>query len=896
MTLGFVGTDAAMIGSLQEQNWETLVDIAESFARRGDAPAVMAVGAEGVATWSYRHLAETIFRLAAGLQHAGLERDERVLLCAPDGPLWVAAWFAVVAAGATVVPLDVGTSDEEMQRIVAHSRTTRAFTVATIGTRLRSIAADQLTAIYLLDETASVEGPGIPWHKLLADMPYRRPPLGPGHRASLLYTSGTTGTPKGVPLSHGNFVANLKGLLERPLVGSEEHVLVPLPLHHAYPLTVGLLGTLASGAAVVFPAGFSGPQIVKALRVARAAAVIGVPGLYAALLASIEGRFGARRFPVAAALRHLLRLSTWLRRRLGLRLGRLLFSPIHAEIGPRLRLLACGGAHLDADIARRLEGLGWEVLTGYGLTETSPIVTFNPPGRARLDTVGLPIPGVELRIGAAPQGEPGEIQVRGASVFGGYWQNPDADAAAFTTDGWFRTGDLGYRDADGYLRITGRLKDLIVLPGGRKVFAEDLEAAYGSGSLIGEVAILQENGRLVALVVPDRDALRARGAGLADAVMREQIEAISAGLPRHERVTGVVLTQSRLPRTPLGKLRRHLLPALYERARSRAEPATPEALSPADQALLAAPDAARLWRWLAARFPDRDLRLDMSPQLDLGIDSLKWIELTLDLQRALGIALSEAAVARMVTLRDLLHEALAAAGESQAERAAAAASADQDRWLASPPLPLRLLAPFLYGAIWLVMRGLFRLRVRGTVDVPQEGGLILTPSHASYLDPFALAAALGFRNLRRVYWAGWTGRLFTGPMVRAFSRVAQVVPVDPDRGPAAGLVMGEAVLRRGHSLVWFPEGRRSPTGSLTPFLPGIGVLAERTGARLLPIRISGSYEAWPLTRPWPRLRQITVVFGEPLDAATLAAAGGVESAAVRIASALHDAVAALPSE
>jgi long-chain acyl-CoA synthetase len=358
--------------------------------------------------------------------------------------------------------------------------------------------------------------------------------------------------------------------------------------------------------------------------------------------------------------------------------------------------------------------------------------------------------------------------------------------------------------------------------------------------------------------------------------VREQIESISARLPSHERVTGVALTQERLPRTLLGKLRRPLLPALYERARARAGAATPGPPSPADQGMLAAPDAARLWRWLEARFPDRNLQLDMSPQLDLGIDSLKWIELTLDLQNALGIGLSEASIARVVTLRDLLREALAAAGERQVAPAVFALPADQERWLSPPPLVLRLLSPLVYAVDWLVMRGLFRLRVRGSADIPREGGLILTPNHASYLDPFALAAALGFRKSRRVYWAGWTGKLFTGPMVRTFSRAAQVVPVDPDRGPAAGLVMGEAVLRCGHSLVWFPEGRRSPTGLLAPFLPGIGVLAERTGARLLPVRVSGTYEALPLTRTWPRLRQI--------------------SAAACIANALHDAVAALPTE
>ena len=886
--------EAPVTGSPQRQDWKTLADLIDGLSARGEAPAVIAFREDGSTTWSYARLADAVRRVAAGLQRDGLERGERVLLCAPNGAEWVTACLAILACGAVAVPLDPGTSDAELARVLVHSGVTRGFVSSAVAARLAPVAADRLAALYLVDASAKPPATAVPWRSLLADAPFRRPSLDPGDGALLLYTSGTTGVPKGVPLSHGNLVANLRGLLQRPLVAADERVLIPLPLHHAYPFTVGLLGTLASGAAAVFPADLSGPQIAAALRGADTAAVIGVPGLYAAVLTAIEGRLAGLRLPPPAVSRLLLRLSIWFNARLRLRLGRRLFRPLHARIAPRLRLLACGGAQLDAKIARRLEGLGWEVLTGYGLTETSPIVTFNPPGAGRLDTTGLPIPAIELRIAEHAPGEPGEIQVRGASVFAGYWRNPDADAAAFTEDGWFRTGDLGTCDADGRLRIVGRLKELIVLPGGRKLFPEDVEAVYAAGDLIREIAVLETGGRLVALVVPDPEAIRTRGAGRADAVVREQIEALSATLRPHERVAGVAITREKLPRTLIGKLRRHALPALYEQALAHAEPPLPTSPSAADAALLATPDAARIWQWLEARFSDRHLQLDMSPQIDLGIDSLRWIELTLDLQGALGIALSEAAIAHVVTLRDLLHEALAAAGGKE-RPAIAALTREQERWLAPMPLVLRPLSLLLHVLVWLAMHGLFRLEVRGTCRLPPTGGIILTPNHASYLDPFALAAALGFARLRRVYWAGWTGKLFTGPLTRVFSRAAQVVPVDPDRGPAAGLAIGEAVLCRGRSLVWFPEGRRSPTGALSPFLPGIGVLAERTGAMLLPVRISGSYEALPATRTWPRLGKITVAFGTPLDSAALAAAGAGATSPVRIASALRDAVAALPT-
>src|SRR5918996_6520757 len=200
----------------------------------------------------------------------------------------------------------------------------------------------------------------------------------------------------------------------------------------------------------------------------------------------------------------LLGISTWVYRRFGWRIGRVLFAPLHRQIGPALRMMASGGAPLKPETAWRLNGLGWEVLVGYGLTETSPILTFNPPGRARIGSVGLPVKDTEIRIEPVPDVEPGtgEIEAHGPSVFAGYWQNEEATREAFSGDGFFRTGDLGYTDADGYLFIVGRSKEMIVVAGGKNIFPEDVEAVYGKSELIQEIAVLDHDGRLVGLIVP----------------------------------------------------------------------------------------------------------------------------------------------------------------------------------------------------------------------------------------------------------------------------------------------------------------------------------------------------------------------------------------------------------
>jgi long-chain acyl-CoA synthetase len=283
----------------------------------------------------------------------------------------------------------------------------------------------------------------------------------------------------------------------------------------------------------------------------------------------------------------------------------------------------------------------------------------------------------------------------------------------------------------------------------------------------------------------------------------------------------------------------------------------------------------------------------MSPQLDLGVDSLRWIELTMELQDRFGVRLSETAIARVMVLRDLLNEvAQASAGPPQPS--AKGAAPDPRRWLAPPGLGHRVLGLALYTVNWFCLRVLFRLQIRWESPLPSSDALVFAPNHASYLDPLVVAAAFNRQALRRTYWTGWTGILFRGPVMRAVSRAANVLPIDPDREPGAALDLARSVLRLDRRLVWFPEGRRSPTGDIMAFLPGVGLLLSETGAKAVPVRIDGTYAAWPRTRRWPRLRRLSIVFGRPIAADELARRGQGSDVNTRIADALREAVAGLP--
>jgi long-chain acyl-CoA synthetase len=592
--------------------------------------------------------------------------------------------------------------------------------------------------------------------------------------------------------------------------------------------------------------------------------------------------------------RVLLQSANFVQRSSGLHVGRLLFAPVRRGIAPHLRVLVSGGSRLEKETEDRLEALGWTVLSGYGLAETSSLFTGNRPEARRSGSVGRPLADGKVRIADPDDNGIGEIELHGSSITRGYLDNPEANHAAFTADGWYRTGDLGCVDRDGFLFVTGRAKELLVLGGGKKVAPEDLEPIYGSAPEIAEVAVLEDKGALVALVRPDRAKLHDRGA----TNLRDGIRVILAeqarDLPSWQRLSGFALTEQPLPRTRLGKYQRFLLPALYAEALAGGGQRAAHALTPEDMALLRDPTAEAVWALLRERYPEEALDPDIDLALDLNVDSFGWMEIAVALQDRLDIHLSETDIAGIRTIRELLRLAIERRGgvPPTAPHEEAAMATDFDRWLAPTGAWLTTLALALYALNRLLMRGLFRLHIRGASKLPETGAFVITPNHVSDLDGLAIAAALPWSQFRRVYWAGDLLRMFSNPLNRLFCRAIHVFPVDANH-PSAVLEAARRVLKAGGVQVWFPEAWRSPDGMLQRFLPGVGQLLLRSGAPAVPAYIEGAFEALPRDRRVPRVHQITVVFGHPQSVDVLRVAGTGRTDEERIASALRQQVAAL---
>ena len=865
---------------------EHIADLLALRSIDGQRAAMIRMGRDSAVGMTRAELMERAGRLARGLREDGLGQGDRVAMLAPNSTDWVVSALGVINAGGVLVPLDTQMPDDDLRHVISDSAPRVIFTTTALRKRLEDV--QDCPPLRLLDADP---GTSRSWADLLADKPaLPEPGENAGQETAVIfYTSGTTGPPKGVPLTHRNLCSNVEALLRVELADHRDRVMLPLPFHHVYPFTVGILVPLTLGAPIVMPHSLVGPQIIRALREGEATIILGVPRLYEALWTAIEDRVKHRGRMAGKVFSALLTLSVVARRRLGLRIGRRLFARLHSQMGPSLRLLVSGGGPLDPDLGRRLQALGWELAIGYGLSETAPILTFNPPERLKFGSVGMTLPGVDIRIDTSSSGHSGdsgdgrgEVLARGPNVFDGYLGLPDKTAQVLKDDGWFRTGDTGSMDADGYLYLHGRESSMIVLSEGENIDPERVEKVLQAADEIREAGVLDYDDRLAAVIVPEPDFLRQLDDEERDAGVKNAARGAARDLPTHHRPEKLRITLDPLPRTRLGKLRRHKLRALFKSLEEKGagdahpmEPVSPESMAPDDRQLLSDPAAASTWEYLAERYEDLRLTPDSSLAQDLDIDSLGWINLSLEVRERAGVELDESAIGRVETVRDLLREAASAragtgegAGEGsesfqeQLEQPDELLTQEQQETLQ----PRGKFQRWLGRGLLVLMRALARLLMRVEVSgqFPRDSPFLIAPRHLSFVDPLALAFVLSRKQLESLYWAGLTAYLFRTRAARTFSRIARVLPIDPGSAPRSSLALAAACLARGNTLIWFPEGRRSPDGRLQALRPGIGLVLAAQPVPVVPVGIEGTRKVLPPGRRLPRRGRVRLRIGEAL--------------------------------
>jgi long-chain acyl-CoA synthetase len=880
----------------------TIASIIDDFDRYGMHTAIQKFNPEGSTTLTYVGLADKVRTLAKGLRENGLKKGDRVVLCAPNSAAWIISCLATIYSGAIAVPVDSQQSDEVLAHIVEDSGAAWIFTDKNGAAKFTKLPHHDERRIMRLDEDHGIHS----WTSILSEEDEVTGKLYAADTAIIFYTSGTTGMPKGVPLTHANIIMQLDSVVAKlKLLKANDRVLLPLPLFHVYPLNIGLLGPLRLGLPIILPQSLTGPEIMRAINDGHATVVISVPRLLRSLYQGIDTRLHKSRL-VGTVFDITIGTCQIVDRLIGVILGKVIFLPFRKKFAPTLKLLTCGGGLLDEDLATKLRALGFDIVVGYGLTETAPLLALRMPSNHDLASVGQPIPQVAIKIqplagGDKKQKNGGEVLVKGPNVFSSYRHLRGKTKESFSRGGWFKTGDLGYFKGKN-LHITGRATSTIVMEGGEKIQPDDIEDKLAKQPGIREAALLQVNSKLVALVVPDLGQVGTEGQKEA---IGKALKNGTAGMASYLQISDFAITREPLERTNLGKVKRQGLQGKYEKAKAseQSEGGKEQGgskqggeVSAEDRALLNDPAAKACLDWLKEKFPEHKISLDTSPQLELNIDSLEWINLTLELAQQIGVELTEEAISRSGTVRDLLKEVVT--GAQQGRHAASPIKRpllfldDSKKKYLEPLNSLQyMLMCFFYGVMLLLMRP-FAVKAVGYKKLP-NCPLVFTPNHASYMDAFTLATAMPFERLRNTFWAGWTGIAYGNPVFSFFSRLSHVFPIDAQNSLIVSLALGAEVLKENKNLVWFPEGKISTSDDLLEFKPGIGLLLEKSNVLVVPVYLDGTRKVLPYGAFFPRFHKIKVIFGEPVKAAQLVKEGHGESNAERIANALHDRVEAL---
>ncbi|MDD2239163.1 MAG: AMP-binding protein [Kiritimatiellae bacterium] len=763
---------------------------------------------------------------------------ERIVLFSENRPEWLTALLSIWRNRCIAVPVDAMSPAAELAYIVEQTEPVALFcsdkTHPIVQEALRTLPSLSPRVVCFDKE----DFPALP-SGALATVPLESGPA--DTLAAILYTSGTTGDPKGVMLTFGNLLVNLESVCDRvPIFRSDSRTFALLPFHHILPLVGCLLAPLYSGGSIIMSHSLDPAEMVATMRRHKATLLIGVPRLYALFRkAIIDNLF---KTPVG---RLLYRLSAVIDR---LPISRILLYPVQKKFGGHLRQMVSGGAALDRDVARDLTVCGFEVLEGYGMTECAPLISFPRPKSVRLGACGNPCLPDSVRI------EAGEVLVRGPHVFPGYWRNPEATAEAIQDD-WLHTGDLGYLDTDNYLFITGRKKEIVVLPNGKKVNPAELEEKLASLSGdIKEVAVTFRDDLLHALIVPQAGFLDGVPAAQAEHFRWKLLEPYNRLAPPAKKITQLTIVADELPKTRLSKLKRHELAALAVGTFSgNSTPAPkPEDLGPA---------YAAFDRFLRSELECLRVAPTSHWEMDLALDSLARLSVLIFIEKTFGVKLPESVFTDFPTV-------LALAQHADAHRLFFRERAGTWDSLLKPQdskTPLALprsgwVHPFLKMLLGGLVRLMFRVRSQGREHLPPQGPCILVANHQSFIDGLLVSMYLKNAFLRRTYYYAKRKHVKNG-LLEWLARHSNVIVVEVGRDVQLSLQMMAQALRQGGNLIIFPEGTRSEDGQLGDFKGTFAALALELQIPVIPVAISGAIRALPRGRRLPRfLTRITVRF------------------------------------
>ena len=648
--------------------------------------------------------------------------------------------------------------------------------------------------------------------------------------ATMLYTSGTTGSPKGVMLTFNNLSSELEGLEKKNLLEPSDQILALLPFHHVLPLTATVLIILKYQASIVFVKKIASKEILEALDKNNVTALVGVPRVFKLFYDGIKQQIDSKFIT-----RTIYKLMTKIK---SFKMRRKVFAKVHEKFGGKLTFIVSGGAKLDPEIGEFYETLGIYVQEGYGLTETSPVIAVNTRKERKIGTVGKKLDNIEAKIVDE------ELWVKGPIVMKGYYNKPEKTAEVITEDGWFKTGDLASIDDEGYITIRGRRNSMIVLSNGKNIDPEKLEnkVIEKSKRLIKELGVFGHNDKLVAIIVPDLLECRKQGITNIKAYIKNIVEDYNLTVHNYEKILDYKLYEEELPKTRVGKLRRFMLPELYLKTNVKKK----KVEEPDNEVYRLLKDYIKKLKGIEAQ-PEENL------ELEIGMDSLDIVEFFAYVENSFGIQLDEEKFSEISNLKSL--------SEYINEKATKIESGEVD-WKkiieAAPPVEeknrwaTRVLRPLFDLTIKLYFR-LKRVNRDKLNDKPQ----IFVSNHQSFIDSLVLGSLLPAGILYNTVFLAidW---YFKKGILKLLVSHGNVVLIDINKNIRKSVEEIAANVKAGKNVLIFPEGARTKDGKVAEFKKVFAIIAKELNVDVQCLGIKGAFEAYSRYMKFPKPKKIEV--------------------------------------
>ncbi len=548
----------------------TIKDIVISNAKKfGNFPAFQIKREETYQQFSFNQVERMVTSLFKCFERIGIEKGDRIAVLSENRPEWSISYLAITSYGAIVVPLDALLTADEHLNLLKDSGSKAIFLsqrfIEDIEKRLPRVP--DLKVIILMDSLEDREGV-ISFKKAVKGERGEGKGISIEDVASIVYTSGTTGVPKGVMLTHKNIMSNVISTCTLFDLSPSDNFLSVLPLHHTFETTAGFLGPFYMGAKITYAESLKSYNLIKNMQETGVTIMCGVPLLYSLFYEGIWREVEEKGKVAHTAFKILFSISKLIKLIFKINLGRILFSMIHKKLGGRIRFWVSGGAAINPDIIKGFEVFGITILQGYGLTESAPILTCCTLANNRIGSVGQPIPGVEIKVSN------GEIIAKGPNIMKGYYKRPEATVEVIK-NGWLYTGDVGYIDKDGYVFITGRIKDIIVTPSGVNVYPDEIEfvlnkihaikesCVLGSKTAIGIRKGLEE---VMAIILPNFEYLETQGIKDDEKIksaVEAEIKKLNEKLPPYKRIATFKIRKEEFPKTSTRKIKRYVVRKEY---------------------------------------------------------------------------------------------------------------------------------------------------------------------------------------------------------------------------------------------------------------------------------------------------------------------------------------------